>query len=91
MRARKKRPAESTSTDEISRELISRNNPVDHGNDVSADAAVKQQPVRLGQGVTGPSARLTEEPPDELRKARYLQQFGLSHVSASGRCHQSRL
>jgi hypothetical protein len=58
------------------------NNPVNHGNGVPADAAVKQQPLRLGQVSLVPSARSTEGPPSESRKARALQQFGPSHAQA---------
>ena len=58
------------------------NNPVNHGNGVPSDAAVKQQPARLGQVSLVRSTRLTEDLSGESRKAGALQQFGPSYVQA---------
>ena len=58
------------------------NNPVNHGNGVPSDAAVKQQPARLGQVSLVRSTRLTEDLSGGSRKAGALQQFGPSYVQA---------
>lgn len=57
------------------------NNPANHGNSVRSDAA-KQEPIRLGHVSLVASGRLIEAHPGEPRKARGLQQFGLSHPQA---------
>jgi hypothetical protein len=62
------------------------NNPTNHGNSVSSDAAAEQESARFGLVSLAASARLTKDPQvnaDEASQSRALQEFAPSHPRAN--------